>query len=122
FVPPRPGRIRVWSQRGLSGIDGLVSGAAGAAVRARVPSVCLLGDVSFLHDVGGLAAARNVETPLALVVVDNGGGRIFEHLPLEPWLRTHPESARFWITPQSFELGHAAHLYGLPYAEAETAA
>jgi len=122
FVPPRPGRVRVWSQRGLSGIDGLVSGAAGAAASARVPSLCLLGDISFLHDVGGLAAARAVETPLALVVIDNGGGRIFEHLPLEPWLRANPENARFWVTPQEHELRHAALLYGLPFAQADTAA
>lgn len=122
FVAPAAGGLRVWSQRGVNGIDGLVSGAVGAATVARAPSLTLLGDISFLHDVGGLAAARELESPLVLLVIDNGGGRIFEELPIATTLADRPELLRFWTTPHALELGHAAALYGLPYAPVNTAA
>ena len=62
-------------QRGANGIDGLVSGAAGIACAGARPTTLVLGDVSFAHDVGGLLLARGVGVPLAIVVIDNDGGR-----------------------------------------------
>ena len=69
------------TQRGATGIDGLVASAAGAT-RAGAPVLLVLGDVSFAHDLGGLLAAREASAPLAILVVDNGGGRIFDGLPV----------------------------------------
>ncbi|HEY4105699.1 MAG TPA: 2-succinyl-5-enolpyruvyl-6-hydroxy-3-cyclohexene-1-carboxylic-acid synthase, partial [Polyangiaceae bacterium] len=57
YAPCAARRARVLSQRGANGIDGLISGAAGAASLSREPTLLLLGDVSFMHDLGGLAAA-----------------------------------------------------------------
>jgi 2-succinyl-5-enolpyruvyl-6-hydroxy-3-cyclohexene-1-carboxylate synthase len=71
----------VLTQRGAAGIDGLIASAAGAT-RAHRPVVLVLGDVSFAHDVGGLLATRHAQAPLAIVVIDNGGGRIFSGLPV----------------------------------------
>ena len=71
----------VLTQRGAAGIDGLVASAAGAT-RAGKPVLLVLGDVSFAHDVGGLLAARCATAPLAILVVDNGGGQIFSGLPI----------------------------------------
>ncbi|HEY5923066.1 MAG TPA: 2-succinyl-5-enolpyruvyl-6-hydroxy-3-cyclohexene-1-carboxylic-acid synthase [Kofleriaceae bacterium] len=71
----------VIAQRGAAGIDGLIASAAGAT-RAGAPVVLVLGDVSFAHDLGGLLAARHATAPLAIVVVDNNGGRIFSGLPV----------------------------------------
>jgi 2-succinyl-5-enolpyruvyl-6-hydroxy-3-cyclohexene-1-carboxylate synthase len=119
FVRPCPAGIGVWSQRGLSGIDGLVSGAVGAASVARAPCAALIGDVTFLHDVSGLALANEAESPLALVVLDNGGGRIFETLPVARVLAARPEHAKFWLTPHTYDFRHAAALYGVPYHRAE---
>ena len=75
-----PARV-VITQRGTSGIDGLVASAAGAT-RAGHPVLLVLGDVSFAHDIGGLVAARAASAPLAIVVIDNGGGQIFAGLPI----------------------------------------
>jgi 2-succinyl-5-enolpyruvyl-6-hydroxy-3-cyclohexene-1-carboxylate synthase len=122
FVPPRRGRVRVWSQRGLNGIDGLVSGAIGAAQQSAAPNLTLLGDVSFFHDLGALSLAKQLESPLSLVVIDNGGGRIFEHLPLSALLAERPDLAAFWTTPHGFDLRHAAALFELPFEAPRTAA
>jgi 2-succinyl-5-enolpyruvyl-6-hydroxy-3-cyclohexene-1-carboxylate synthase len=108
--------IGVLCQRGSNGIDGLISGAAGAALAARRPTVLLVGDVSFAHDLGGLAAARKVDVPLVIVVLDNDGGRIFEGLPVARLFDERPESSELWLTPPRLELEHAARSFGLPYA------
>ncbi len=71
----------VITQRGAAGIDGLVASAAGAT-RAGKPVLLVLGDVSFAHDLGGLLVARRSRAPLAILVVDNGGGQIFAGLPV----------------------------------------
>ena len=71
----------VITQRGAAGIDGLISSAAGAT-RAGKPVLLVLGDVSFVHDLGGLVAARAASAPLAILVVDNRGGQIFSGLPI----------------------------------------
>ena len=112
--------IRVVSQRGVSGIDGLVSGAAGVAQAAQAPTTLLLGDVSFLHDLNGLQLARRSETPLVLVVIQNSGGRIFEQLPLFalPWLDA--PARELWTTPQGLSLRPLAELFGIPVHQVHT--
>lgn len=119
YVPASARSLGVLSQRGANGIDGLISGAAGAASVRNEPTALLLGDVSFLHDLGGLAVAREARGPLAIVVIDNGGGRIFEQLPIFEQLRGHAELSKFWLTPPNVELSHAAELFGHRYAKIE---
>ncbi len=109
--------LSVVCQRGANGIDGIVSGAAGAAFAFAGPALLLVGDVSFLHDLGGLDLARRAERPLVILVVDNGGGRIFEQLPMATQFDAEPEIARYWLTPPGADLSHAAALFGLPYVE-----
>jgi 2-succinyl-5-enolpyruvyl-6-hydroxy-3-cyclohexene-1-carboxylate synthase len=110
----------VWSQRGANGIDGLVSGGAGAASAGR-PTTLLLGDVSFLHDVGGLAVAACVEVPFAIVVLNNGGGRIFEHLPVGA-SSAAVDRMGHWVTPHDRPLAAAGALFGVPSSRVETLA
>src|SRR6185436_13478530 len=79
-VCPGSGQARpILAQRGANGIDGLIAGAAGAASTGR-PTLLVLGDVSFAHDAGALLLARGARAPLAIVVIDNRGGRIFDQL------------------------------------------
>ncbi|HEY0464054.1 MAG TPA: 2-succinyl-5-enolpyruvyl-6-hydroxy-3-cyclohexene-1-carboxylic-acid synthase [Polyangiaceae bacterium] len=117
YVPSSTRALRVLSQRGANGIDGLISGAAGAASLRPEPTVLLLGDVSFMHDLGGLAVAREAAGPFVIVVIDNGGGRIFEQLPIFEKLEQQADASRFWLTPPSAELAHAAQLFGFRFAK-----
>jgi 2-succinyl-5-enolpyruvyl-6-hydroxy-3-cyclohexene-1-carboxylate synthase len=105
--------------RGASGIDGVLSTAAGFALANDRTTTLVIGDISFLHDIGGLWACRAVSAPLAIVVINNGGGRIFEQLPVARAVSR--EALAHWTTPQCLDLSAAARLYGLPYLRADCA-
>lgn len=105
--------LAVMSQRGANGIDGLISAAAGAASTADRPVALVLGDVSFTHDLGGLAAARGRRAPMIIVVIDNQGGRIFEQLPVAAAAGALFEA--HWLTPPACDLRAAAALFGHDY-------
>lgn len=106
--------VAVYTQRGAAGIDGLIAGATGTCVAAGRPTLLLLGDVSAAHDLSSLALAREVPVPLCICVLDNDGGRIFDHLPLAAELGKKPEF-RFWLTPPRIDWHHAAKAYGVGY-------
>jgi 2-succinyl-5-enolpyruvyl-6-hydroxy-3-cyclohexene-1-carboxylate synthase len=108
--------VVILSQRGANGIDGLISGAAGSALATRLPTLLLLGDVSLLHDLGGLAVARLLNTPLVIAVLDNAGGRIFDQLPVHDLYQADADAARFWLTPPGCDFRYAALLFGLQYS------
>jgi 2-succinyl-5-enolpyruvyl-6-hydroxy-3-cyclohexene-1-carboxylate synthase len=82
FFPQSPKRLRFLANRGANGIDGVVSSAAGAALAAGAPVWLLTGELALLHDVGGLLAARRAGAELHVVCLDNGGGGIFDFLPV----------------------------------------
>jgi 2-succinyl-5-enolpyruvyl-6-hydroxy-3-cyclohexene-1-carboxylate synthase len=101
------GADRVLANRGASGIDGFVSTALGAAsVGDR--TVALSGDLSFLHDLGGFVADH---TPgLVFVVIDNGGGGLFDLLPQA----THaPGYERLFFAPHGRNLVALSAAHGL---------
>ena len=113
--PARPS-IKVLSQRGANGIDGLISAALGVSRTSAAPGVLLLGDLSALHDLGALASASLARAPLAVVLVQNGGGRIFETLPVarEPstaWALPH------FTTPTTLQFDALARGFGVPHVE-----
>lgn len=115
WVPPRDGAWTVLHQRGVSGIDGLVAGAAGASLARREPGALLLGDVSLAHDIGSLAVAREVRTPLAIVAIDNGGGRIFDELPLGAREDLAAERERLFTTAPRIDWSAAARAFGIAF-------
>ncbi|HET7727614.1 MAG TPA: 2-succinyl-5-enolpyruvyl-6-hydroxy-3-cyclohexene-1-carboxylic-acid synthase [Candidatus Limnocylindrales bacterium] len=81
FLPSTDRRVRILGNRGASGIDGVVSSALGAAAAGAGPVVAVVGDLSFVHDMNALVAARLHRLDITVVVVDNDGGGIFSFLP-----------------------------------------
>ncbi|ADU51732.1 2-succinyl-6-hydroxy-2,4-cyclohexadiene-1- carboxylic acid synthase/2-oxoglutarate decarboxylase [Thermaerobacter marianensis DSM 12885] len=118
FFPASAVPVRFLANRGASGIDGVVSTAAGVAAAGEGPVVLVIGDLSFYHDLNGLWAAARYRLPLVVVVVNNDGGGIFSFLPqarLDPG-----EFESLWGTPHGLDFRHAAALYGIPYRRAST--
>lgn len=108
----RSAPLMVLSNRGASGIDGLVSSALGAAAATNRPVLLYLGDMSFLHDLGGLAAATETMN-LTIVVVNNNGGGIFSYLPMADESEIF---SRLFTMPHGFTFRSGAELFGLGYA------
>jgi 2-succinyl-5-enolpyruvyl-6-hydroxy-3-cyclohexene-1-carboxylate synthase len=82
YFPQSEKSLRFLSNRGANGIDGVVSSAAGAARATGAPTSLLTGELALLHDVGGLFAARRAGVDLRVICIDNGGGGIFDFLPV----------------------------------------
>jgi 2-succinyl-5-enolpyruvyl-6-hydroxy-3-cyclohexene-1-carboxylate synthase len=105
--------------RGANGIDGLISSGIGAAEASGRSTTIVTGELGFLHDLGGLAALRDVSTPVRIVVIDNGGGGIFHFLPQKTALEAE-EFERLFGTPRAVSVEKAAALFGLPYTRLES--
>jgi 2-succinyl-5-enolpyruvyl-6-hydroxy-3-cyclohexene-1-carboxylate synthase len=128
FWPIRDDAPRVLCNRGANGIDGTVSSAFGAAAAGDGPVVLLIGDVALAHDIGGLIAARRLDLRLTIVLLENGGGGIFDFLPLAdasiaresvPLDDTQDIYTRHIATPTGLDFSRAASLYGLSHERAE---
>ena len=100
--------------RGANGIDGLVSSGIGAAAASGRPTTIVSGDLGLLHDLGGLAALRDVGTPVRIVVIDNNGGGIFHFLP-QQGLLAEEEFEGLLGTPRGVDAAKAAALFDLPH-------
>lgn len=117
---PAARAFTVYGNRGASGIDGVLSAALGVAYRRASPVVLLIGDLSLLHDLGGLAAVRLQEiSNIVIVVLNNNGGGIFERLPAAAL------GAAFeplFIAPHGLTFARFARGFGLQYARADSPA
>lgn len=108
-----PRRLRLRCNRGLSGIDGNVGTLLGLAAAGPGPVVGLLGDLALLHDLNSLLAAPGLNA--VLIVLNNGGGGIFGHLPQAGLAGFQ----RYWLTPQGIDLAQVARLFRLGYQRVE---
>ena len=113
FWPARDDPPRVLSHRGANGIDGTVAAAFGAAAAGDGPVVLHIGDVALVHDLGALLCATRPGVALTIVLVDNGGGGIFDFLPVATQTDAFEEHV---ATPTGLDFERAAALFGLAYA------
>ncbi len=108
------------ANRGANGIDGLIASGSGIALATDEPTWIVLGDLALAYDLGALAATATFDSPLRIVVIDNGGGGIFDFLPQAGQV----EAARFstlFTTPTALDFERAAGMFDIPYLRVETA-
>lgn len=123
LAPCRHGGPRISCSRGVNGIDGTVATLLGLALAwSEGPTVGVMGDLAFLHDVQSLQLARQLQVPAVAIVLNNGGGDIFAQLPIAaleaddlPKLQQSPSAPfdAYFRTPQKADmqaLCRAAHL------------
>ncbi|MBX3053394.1 MAG: 2-succinyl-5-enolpyruvyl-6-hydroxy-3-cyclohexene-1-carboxylic-acid synthase [Caldilineaceae bacterium] len=117
FTRPSQKRLRVYGNRGASGIDGVTSSALGVAAADRsTPTVLLIGDISFYHDLNGLLAVKQQNlTNVTIVLLNNDGGSIFRRLPIAG---QEPAFTRLFLTPHGLDFVPVIRMYGLEHAQA----
>jgi len=114
FFPTDAKQIRFLANRGVSGIDGVVSTALGVSSVSHEPTVLVVGDLSFYHDMNGLLAAKRYGPNTTIIILNNNGGGIFSFLPQ----RDYPESfEKYFATPHDLTFQAAASLYDLHYTK-----
>lgn len=101
----------VYCNRGANGIDGTLSTALGVADAGR-PAVLLTGDLALLHDTNGFLLAPKFQGSLTVVLINNEGGGIFEHLPVAKF---DPPFEEYFATPQRVDFSRLCAAYGLEH-------
>jgi 2-succinyl-5-enolpyruvyl-6-hydroxy-3-cyclohexene-1-carboxylate synthase len=113
---PVKNKFRYHSNRGVSGIDGCLSTAAGAALDAGSDTFLLTGDIAFFYDQNGLWH-DHLSDKLKIIMINNGGGGIFRFIE-GPDSTDHLD---LFEAPHNLTARHVAELHGIPYHEARDA-
>lgn len=111
-APVAQNPLRTALNRGVSGIDGIISTAAGFSAGLGTPTTLLIGDISFLHDLNALSLLSHSSNPLIVIVLNNHGGGIFSFLPIASQTDRLDEC---FATPQHYSIASAAATFGLDY-------
>lgn len=111
FWPATNRAHRIYFNRGANGIDGTLSTALGVSHGNR-PSVLLTGDLALLHDSNGFLLRPKFKGSLTVVLINNNGGGIFEHLPVAQF---DPPFEEFFATPQAVGFAKLAGAHGIPH-------
>ncbi|MBR9728738.1 2-succinyl-5-enolpyruvyl-6-hydroxy-3-cyclohexene-1-carboxylic-acid synthase [Shewanella intestini] len=115
FAPATTQSPTVYTNRGASGIDGLMATATGVAKGNQRPTTMVVGDISCLHDLNSFALLKQLETPFVLVIFNNDGGNIFNLLPVpNETLRSD-----FYRLSHGLEFGYGAAMFGLAYRQVD---
>lgn len=121
FYAPK-NKARVWANRGLAGIDGTIATATGIALTNKGITRALMGDLTFLHDVGSLVIdPLDGELNLQVVIVNDNGGKIFDALEVKQTVETDVFS-RVFKTGQDFNIDSLANAFGWKYLLVSTVA
>jgi 2-succinyl-5-enolpyruvyl-6-hydroxy-3-cyclohexene-1-carboxylate synthase len=110
------GEYPVFSNRGVNGIDGVVSTAVGVALASEMPTTLLIGDIACIHDSNGLWNLAGRRADVRIVVVNNSGGAIFGFLPQAKELDLDQFETLFG-TPHDVSFEHLAAAHGIAYRE-----
>jgi len=103
--------VQIHFSRGANGIDGTLSTALGIAHGNR-PAVLLTGDLALLHDSNGFLLRPKLHGSLTIVLINNQGGGIFEHLPIA---QHGPPFEEFFATPQAVDFGVLCAAHGIEH-------
>ena len=126
-----PVSITVGSNRGASGIDGIISSALGYSESTVMPTTLLIGDMATLHDIGSFhsvatsALQQNQLTikkrhALTTIIINNDGGGIFSFLPIAKYGNEVGFDEFFGAPTNSFSYSKGAEAFGLPVSVVNT--
>ncbi|MFT4186281.1 MAG: 2-succinyl-5-enolpyruvyl-6-hydroxy-3-cyclohexene-1-carboxylic-acid synthase [Micrococcaceae bacterium] len=112
---------KILSSRGLAGIDGTIATATGVAIASKKPTRVYLGDITALHDASSLyKAPLEADYDLHIVILNDGGGTIFNTLEHGAQTQYQNTVHRFFTTPQDANFKALAAAYDWRYNQANT--
>lgn len=114
FLFPKRGIGPIFTNRGLSGIDGNIATVAGIADGLRKPTIAVIGDLAALHDINSLALIKKAQFPILLIVINNAGGGIFSFLP---HLKRTSHFEDLFAHHHPWEFAEAAHMFKIPHVQ-----
>lgn len=117
WIPANSSPKPIYTNRGCSGIDGLIATSAGIARSLKSPLVSIVGDLSAFHDLNSLSLISRLETAFCLVIFNNNGGGLFNALPISQQ-PDHFET--FFKTPQNLSFEMISKAFDLPYFRVRT--
>ncbi|WP_375324312.1 2-succinyl-5-enolpyruvyl-6-hydroxy-3-cyclohexene-1-carboxylic-acid synthase [Flagellimonas sp. GZD32] len=110
---PMNATLKVFCNRGTSGIDGSTSTAVGASIHSSDPTLLLTGDLSFFYDSNGLWN-RYIKSDFRIILINNQGGGIFRILPGK---EDTEEFETFFETHHQFTGEYLAKMYGFEHQQ-----
>ncbi|UOB17305.1 2-succinyl-5-enolpyruvyl-6-hydroxy-3-cyclohexene-1-carboxylate synthase [Abyssalbus ytuae] len=108
--------LRVFCNRGTSGIEGSTSTAVGASVAYKKPTIFITGDLSFFYDSNALWN-KYIRPDFRIIVVNNEGGGIFRILPGQ---KNSANFDTYFETVHSLDAQNLCKMYGVDYLPAHT--
>ncbi|MFV8224441.1 2-succinyl-5-enolpyruvyl-6-hydroxy-3-cyclohexene-1-carboxylic-acid synthase [Christiangramia aquimixticola] len=106
--------LKIFCNRGTSGIDGSVSTAVGAAVASKDPVLLITGDLSFFYDSNALWN-NHIPKNFRIIVLNNSGGGIFRILPGN---KDSENFEKYFETVHDLQAKPVCELYGIEYLKA----
>lgn len=117
-MPSSNNKTKIFSNRGASGIDGIVSSGLGMSlVNNKKNNLILLGDLSLYHDMNGLLAGARYDLNATILVVNNNGGGIFNSLDIAKL--NIPQFEEYWKTPHNIDFKKVSSLYKCKYFQTD---
>ena len=106
--------LQIFSNRGASGIDGIISTALGVSyLNKHSNNFLIIGDVSLFHDTNAFHILNNDKINLTIIAINNNGGQIFSRLSYSN--KKIKDFEKFWITPPKTKIYDLAKLFKLKY-------
>ena len=112
FASKRKKNFKIYTNRGASGIDGIISTASGVAWNSKKPSFLIIGDLAFYHNLSALSTLDQLKIPLKIILFNNGGGSIFRMLPISEDNEFFNE---YFLTPQELNYGNITKAFNGKY-------
>jgi len=106
--------IAVAANRGVSGIDGVISSAAGFAAGKKTATTLVIGDLAFIGDINALATVKKLQLPTVIVVINNHGGGIFHFLPIS---KCQDVFERYFAAGHDFSFGGVCETFAIDYCK-----
>lgn len=112
FASKHNKNIKIFTNRGASGIDGIISTASGIALKSNQKSFLVIGDLAFYHNISTLATLKELNIPLKIVLVNNNGGGIFNMLPVSKGNKNYD---KYFRTSLNLNYSNIVKSFGVSY-------